>query len=573
MKKHTIFKLFSLILCVAVLCGCGLEEPVSTQATTPTQPQEVLIEGSIAASPDKVYEFPDNRPVFSLEGSFYDSPIFIELKTATPATIYYTTDGSEPDETDKLYDPEEGIHLLRQNRDFPDARVIKARAYYSDGTVSEVAAHTYFCAASVKERFTTAVFSISGEASDLTEGPDGIFYGDNYHQRGDDTEREVFIEAWDSDGNRLFAQYSGIRIYGGASRESSIKSMKLYARKSYSSGIGKFHTDVFGTLVQDGSGNTVAEYDKLVLRNSGNDFQFGFIRDELCQTLAMQAGFTDYEAVLPAVVYLNGEYYGLFWLHESYCDDYFKNKYPNETAQGEFIIAEGTEQWKSEEEDEGKEVYAQEYNQLYETYSQADLTDEATYEALRQRIDVENYLDYFAFNIYINNNDWPQNNYKCYRYVPAAGEELTGVYDGRWRYLLHDTDFSFHIYSSAEVAADYNNIKQILDPSSGRYAPLFAALMHRSDCREYFLGKLEELAQGALSGENVTRVLYDMHVARCTEQDYMYEHMAALKKAGDSSFWTNSYVLSENMDLIRGFANHRADYILRYAQKALEKYE
>lgn len=575
MKKRGFWKLLTILLCITLtLCGCGGEEPVPEEtAPQETVYGEVFQHGYTAAAPDKVYEFPDDRPVFSLENTFYSTQILIELKTKEPADIYYTTDGSEPDRTDILYDPEEGIYLLPEKSDFPSALTYKARAYYPDGTESAVAVHTYFCAENIEERFTTPVFVISGEAAVLTEGPDGIFFGENYHHRGDDTEREVFMEGWDENGNRLFAQYCGIRIYGGASRANSIKSMKLYARKSYSSGIGKFHMDIFQTPVEDDSGKIVDEYDKLVLRNSGNDHQFGFIRDELCQNLAMQAGFTDYEAVVPAVAYLNGEYYGFFWLHESYCDDYFKNKYPNKEAQGEFIIAEGTDQHKNEDEDEGKEVHSIEYNNTYGAFADADLTNETIYNQLRMHIDVENYLDYFAFNIYINNNDWPQNNYKCYRYVPAEGERFEGVYDGRWRYLLHDTDFSFHIYSSNEVAADYNNIEKILDPESNRYAPLFAALMHRADCREYFLAKLTELSEGVLSGENVTETLYTMHIDRCTEQDYMYAHMSALRKAGDESFWSSAYTLAENMDLIRAFANDRDDYILRYAEEALSQFE
>lgn len=575
-------KLLVILLCLSILWGCGQQNPAPSvpegtgqqSSTGTTGPLEIQQHGYIAANPDRAYEFPDERPVFSLDGGFYDCPILLELKTQQSAAVYYTTDGSEPDRTSTLYDPTEGIYVLcEEASDFPKPLVVKARAYYDNGVVSEVAVHTYFVAQGIRERFTTAVFAIYGDPAELTEGPDGIFYGDNCYKRGDDTEREVFIEAWDTEGNRMFSQYSGLRIYGGASRGNTIKSVKIYARKSYSSGIGKFHTDIFSTPIEDGSGNLVDEYDKLVLRNAGNDHQFGFIRDELCQVLAMQAGFTDYEAVVPAVVYLNGEYYGLFWLHESYCDDYFKNKYPNAEAQGEFVVVEGTERWKNEDEDGGKEQQAIAYNEMYNTYAYADLTNEETYQELLQHIDVENYLRYCAFNIYINNNDWPQNNYKCYRYVPEGEEALTGVYDGRWRYLLHDTDFSFHIYESWEVAADYDNIGKILDPDSNRYAPLLDALMHRSECREYFMNYLTELSEGVLSRSNVVDTLYDLHISRVNEQDYMYLHMENLRNAGDDSFWSHSGILSQNLDLIRNFAGRRDNFILDYAAQALEKYE
>lgn len=575
MSRLKILLLLVLVLSVlASVSGCSdNQNPQETTLPQQLAQSEVFEHGYYSAAKDKIYVFDDNRPVFSLENSFYSAAIFVELKTKDDAVIYYSMDGSEPDRTDILYDPEEGIYIQAERSDFPTARTIKARAYYPDGSESAVAAHTYFSAENIEERFTTPVFVISGESSVLTDGPDGIFYGENYHNRGDSTEREVFIESWDADGNRMFAQYSGIRIYGGASRASSIKSMKLYARKSYSSGKGKFDMNIFQTPVEDGSGAVVEEYDKLVLRNCGNDFQFGFIRDEMCQRLAMQAGFTDYEAVVPAVAYLNGKYYGFFWLHESYCDDYFKNKYPNKDAKGEFVIAEGNEQYKNEDEDDGKEEFYAEYNRIYNIFSKADLTDDAVCGQLAQFIDIQNYLDYFAFNIYINNNDWPQNNYKCYRYVPVENEKYEGVYDGRWRYLLHDTDFSFHIYESREVAAKYNNIKKILDPSSNRYAPLFAALMHRADCRDYFMNKLTELSEGVMSCENVTQTLYAMHTERCNEMDFLYVHMDALRKAGDDSFWTSSHTMSQNMDLIRAFARDRDEYILDYARLALKAYE
>lgn len=576
-----------MVLLALLLSGCAVPaEPVQTQTAVtqptgstqavqlPTEPQyqEVLEKGQTVASDENVYTFPDDRPVFSLEGTFYTTDILVELLTASEATIYYTLDGSEPDDTDLLY-TDEGILLRRQRGDFPDARTIKARAYYANGLVSDVAVKTYFTAKDVDTRFTTLVFSVTGEPQELTEGPDGIFYGENYHQRGRESEREVYVEAWDTEGELFLSQYCGARVYGGASRASSIKSMKLYARKSYSSGDGKFDTDIFGTLVQDGSGDIIEEYDKMVLRNGGNDFQFAYIRDEMCHLLAKEAGFTDYEMVIPAVCYLNGEYYGFFWLHESYCDDYFKNKYPNDDARGEFVVCEGTEQWKKEDPDEGKEEFAKHYNQVYEIFSQADLTVDIVYDQLCKFIDIENYLDYFAFNIYINNWDWPQNNYKCYRYCPAEGEALEGVYDGRWRYLLHDTDYSFGMYGMGETQAQYNNIVKILDPNSDRYAPLFDALMHRADCREYFLAKLEELAYGALSSQNVLAKVNAIMQERAAEQAYYYEFMEQKRKEGVSDLWSHPDHLEGYVALIRTFASKRARLIMSYAKTELKEYE
>lgn len=526
----------------------------------------------ISAPEDKAYIFKDNAPVFSLEESFYNADISVELKTANECEIYYTEDGSEPDRSDKLYT--EPIYYECEDTKMPTAHTIKAKAYYADGSESEVSVHTYFTAKGTNEHYSEYVFSISGEPSELTEGPDGIFYGENGEERGRESERQVYLSAWDEWGNQIMGQYCGVRIYGGASRGCTIKSMKLFARKSYSPENGKFATNLFGTQIQDGSGAVITEYDKLVLRNSGNDFQFAFIRDELCQTLAAEAGFTDYEAVVPAVVYLNGEYYGFFWLHESYCDDYFKDKYPNEAAQGKFIIAEGTDREKDIDEEDEESVYSAEYNEMYEKYSQADLTDDTVYGELCEQIDVENYLDYFAFNIYINNRDWPQNNFKCYRYNAVEGEAAyEGVYDGRWRYLLHDMDYSMGLYEQAEVQARYNNLKRILDEKEDRYSPLFAALMEREDCRSYFCDKIYELADGVLDGAHITEVCKQMNGSRQVEQMKYYSHMSQLSKEGDDTMWANASHLNGQLEVIYNFASRREDYMRGFIEEFLSGYE
>lgn len=555
-------------LCMSV-SGCQTtNDPLEESVPETTQATETVISAPV----DKNYIFTSNAPVFSLDHSFYNADISVELKTVESAEIYYTLDGRDPDRNAQLYS--ESLFFDCELTDFPKAHTIKARAYYPDGTESDVAVHTYFVAKGASERFSEYVFSVSGDPSVLTENPDGIFYGENYKNRGRESEREVYLSAWNPKGEQILGQYCGVRIYGGASRESSIKSMKLFARKSYQSGIGAFHTDLFKTPVADGSDDVLNEYDKLVLRNSGNDFQFAFIRDELCQTLAMQAGFADYEAVVPAVCYLNGEYYGLFWLHETYCDDYFKDKYPNDAAMGKFIVCEGTDTEKTVDEEDSESVHAIEFNEMYDKYSASDLTDDAVYEELCSLMDVENYQDYFAFNIYINNRDWPQNNMRCYRYaIPAEETAGDGVYDGKWRFLLHDMDYSMGMYEQPELQPYYNNLSHILTEGDERHSPLFTALMEREDCRSYFSDRMSVLADDVLSSENISDVCSKLNASRYSEQQMYYKHLDNLRNHGDKTIWTYSGHLNGQLGIIRSFAESRGNYMQRFLDEWLASYE
>lgn len=503
---------------------------------------------------------------FSLPSGLYSKDVILTLEEAEGVKeIRYTLDGSKPMASSVLYDGD--ITLSCGAGDFPKAYSVRAVGVMENGEMSEEYSETYLLGKDIESRFTTPVFLIWGNPAELTEAPNGIFYGKNAKKSGRDSEREIYAVAFDKDGNRLFNQEAGVRVYGKASRSWSVKSLKLYARKEY--GKKKFNVgDILGA--KDTEGDDIVKYKRLVLRNTGNDFQFAFIRDEFCQRLAVDAGFSDYERTSPAVAYVNGDYYGFYYLHESYCDEYFKDKYKksDENMSGEFAVIEGGDSYKAgtdENETDSYDAYAAEYQKSYEEFIKLDLKDEENFKRLSDFIDVNNYLDYFAFNIYPNNWDWPQNNYKCYRYYADENTSYgDGVYDGRWRFLLHDIDYTYGIYGQDRSSYKYDNLKLILKEGDERYAPLFAKLMERADCREYFLNKINEYMETVFSPEYSEKVLNEMLSERESEMVYFYRHLDSLRRAGDDSIWSHYSDLKGREDEIREFIRKRPDYMKKY---------
>lgn len=521
---------------------------------------------------------PDPRPLvveapaFSVGSGFYTEEIQVEL-TATPgADIRYTLDGSTPTEKSELYRGPIPVEASSGNN--LKATVLRARTFGAYENVSETTTEVYFVGMGIKNRFKDIVISIVGDPAGLTGTVNGILADKNAENRGRDWEREVSIKIWDKDGDLIIDQDGGVRVYGAYSRRYKIKSLKIFSRKSYDKEHPDFETDIFQTPKADGSG-VMSVYDKLVIRNGGNDFQFAFLRDELNQLLCKEAGFSDYEMVLPAVCYLNGKYYGYFWLHESYCDDYFKEKYgKKEGGRGEFIVVEGSDQSKKEDDDDKeKNEAAAAYNEMYAVYSKADLTDDGAYNELRQLIDVENYLDYFAVNVIVSNKDWPNNNYKAYRYFAASGEEYgDGVYDGRWRYLPHDMDYSYSIYGQREVQPDYDMLVYLLSNGDERSAPLFASLMKREDCKNYFKNKVKSLMETAFSEESINNILDKIMQERSNEMRYYYEYLDTLKTNNwfeQERIWCTPDVLTENVEQIRDFVRRRPGYLMDILEKRL----
>jgi len=508
--------------------------------------------------------------LFNVENEFSSETVTLNIVCPSNAKVYYTLDGTTPTEADTLYT--EPIKFAPLENNLKEIHIFRAVAIFEtadDYYKSSVATRSFFVAKNVNERFCMDVFSVIGEPAELTDSPKGILYGLNYKKKGRENEKMIYLEAFKHGGSNIFSQYAGARVYGGYSRQYAIKSLKFFARKSYDEDNTSFKFKQFDTPKQDGSGKEIKKYDRLVLRSHGNDFQFLFLRDELSQALVKQAGFMDYESCVPAVAYVNGKYYGFFWLHENYCDKYFKEKYGK--ADGNFIVAEGSEKEKAEDED--IQSWIDDYNAKYAEFSALDLTDDANFQKVSEFMDVNNYLDYMSWNIAINNFDWPNNNYKCYRFVPDEGASTgEGVFDGRWRFLPHDMDYAYGLYDQRETLPGYDTLKIVLKESDNRGAPLLAKLLERKDCRAYFKAKTYEYFDGVLDGANIIKTYEELDAMRKDEMPYYFDLLKEIQKT-DWSVWASADSYAGFTKSLYDFAEKHEEAALRYLEEHLPDIE
>ena len=568
---------YVLLLATVMLCCAGCDKKNAIEVDVQTEVDNSDRKGKETTEDAGTKNQQEGTKIwFSETGYFYDKNIELELLSEKEGSIYYTMDGTDPNVEQKLY--EKAINLKAGKE--VKAVCIKAKAFYEDGTESDTIVHTYFVGEGVDTRFDTLVFSVTTDPYNLYDYEYGIFVEGklredyvkenpykkidppapaNYNMRGRESEREVYLEILEPDGTGVVEQAAGIRTYGGWSRANLQKSIKIFARKDYDLENNKLRYKFFPTkLSANGDGKTPNAFKRLVLRNSGNDNGFGFIRDELFQTLASKADYLDYEAVRPATLFVNGEYRGVYWLHDVYCDEYFEENYGD--YEGAFEILEGGEVYKSLDDDGENAKAVEDYDTMYNKYSEMDLTDNATFDKLCQEVDVENYLSYFALQAYIGNEDWPHNNYRTYRYYTSNGEEYREApFDGKWRYLLHDLDYSFAIYGGG---ARIDNIYKYVGKNGEVQSecPLFGQLMKRADCKEIFLKQTLDLINGAFKPENLNATLEEMNTSRWNEQMNMY----GKKLITD---WVMPEMLEERMEEIMAYGAERAEYILTKYQQ------
>lgn len=523
---------------------------------------------------DKKQEEVNNAPLyltFSHQDTFYSEAIQVEITCKdSEAEIYYTLDGSTPDKTDTKY---KGAIPIKSGSEVK-ATTIKAISF-KGSEQSEVQTKSYVTGRDVFERFddSTYVFVLSSDPYNLYDYYYGVcvegyvrdqwleneYKGGeipynapaNWFLRGRESERDMYVEVYDNKGNQLIDQAAGGRVVGGVSRAVDQKSWRLFARNEYSEGNGKFKYPFFEGA-SDAYGQFITRYDRITLRNNANDREFASIRDEVAMELAKQAGFPDTQETVPAAVFLNGEYYGFSWLHEAYCNGYLEMTYGGN--KDNYKIISGIESKAEESDDEVDQQSIGDYTYVVDL-AKGGLTDNAKFEEFCSLVDIDNLMLYYAIQTYINNEDWPGNNFKAWRYYPSENEETNSPYlDGKWRFLLFDAEYGMGLYGNGyrEPTISYLLNGQHM----GGKSVFLTALLERDDMKMQFANTLCDLMYGKFSYENAVSVVEDK-IALCDK-----ECMYALNH-GITSTWANENTFNESRNQIRDFFRNRDKIIIR----------
>ncbi len=492
--------------------------------------------------------------------------------------------------------------------------VVKAAARYSDGSYSPVATSTYFVGtpeehieglaeSTAAAGYSLAVISISVDYDDMFGYERGIYvkgatfynaleqyrdshngrvdddaraYAANYKQRGRDWERPAHIEFFEFDtagASLAFSQDCGIRVQGNYSRSDLQKGLRLIADTEY--GDNRFRYAIFGDRITDEKGETIDKFKSVVLRAGGNCAFLAKFNDTYWQSLCTSLD-CDTKASRPCVVYLNGEYWGLYVLEEDYSKQYFSTHYG--VNHDDVVVYKGDAEtyeigYKLDigEVPEGAEVDYY-YKQLLSFFSATkDLKSQSAYDAFSKLVDVESVRDYFAAEIWINNKwDWPGKNWSMWRTLTM--DENNEYADCRWRFSFYDVEFGG--ISGADDTRT-NTIKEdnykplgLLDMDTGNPAVLcFAYLMTNEGFRADFYEKLRSLGENEFDRETALAKLEEFENIYGPLFDQFFE-----RYPGTGSYHgaiESGYGSSEN---IRIFLNGRHENIEKMIDWAEKQY-
>jgi len=304
----------------------------------------------------------------------------------------------------------------------------------------------------------------------------------NYNRKGRESEIPATIEYFPADENRQgFISNLGIRIMGAVSRTFLQKSFRCTFREEYGEKNLKYEL-IPGNQRSDGKG-PLNKYKTFNIRDGGNDHKFMMYRDKVLQTLVKDRDFETQQQDA-VVVYLDGEFWGIYDICEDYNDHYIANNYDID-KKNVIIVKKNVVK-------DGEESDLALFNKTVDKIYNEDMSIQENYVKISEEFDTEAFAWYSAFHFYIENRDsiFQDNNWALWR-VRDPVQNVTYA-DGKWRFLLYDTESSSGLkytdYEPPVILGDALNKTSSLAENIG--SKLLVSLLENRDFKNLFINAL-----------------------------------------------------------------------------------
>ncbi len=428
-------------------------------------------------------------PALSPSPGFYDQALELEASSSEAgATIRLSYDGAAPDETSELYEGPVEVVALRQ------PVVVRARAWVDGLWPSRIATATYSQSTAPLD-YGLDVVSLVVDPFDLYDEETGIaayglpdydssypYFGANFWE---DWERDAHVQIFDPAGELVFEQDAGVKVHGGYTRAFEQKSWRLIARAAY--GPDRLDHAFFPHETQ-------SSYKIMVLEGVGdwcpthteNSFVSQLFRDgdgHHFHTL-------DTQAWEPAVLYLNGEFWGLYAYREKIDEHWIEAHHGADPDKLDRIecTADGTPLWWRLQQGSWEA-----FDGLNMFVDNSDLSDPEAWEEFQTMLDVENFATAIIATGYWGNTDWWNNNIKMWRQREEGAP---------FRHVVFDLGHSWpsYLYDHVGVSVGFSDLGM----------PIADALANE-EFRVLLANQGSDFLNTVLAAEHALPVLDDMH--------------------------------------------------------------
>jgi len=364
------------------------------------------------------YDYYTKTPSFDVEAGFYEDEQTVTITNNEPnnTVLRYTIDGNDPTTDSPIY---------TEPLNIKETTVVKAKAFSTVTKIlpGKIEFATYF----INETFTLPVFSVA--AKDVLElaGGEG------------DLIPIGSLEYFDNSKERVATSYGSLNKHGQDSWVLPHRSIDWISRDEmgYSKAVD---APLFSYSKRD-------EYQKFMFRNSGDDNYPALpdedhqgsthIRDEYVQTLAQQGDMNlDLRAVERVILFLNGQYWGLYGMRERAVDHDYTDEYYD---QGKYDL-QYLSTWGATEIEYGGRKAKQDWESIRDFVLDNDMSDKDNYQIAEDSINMVSLIDYMVMNLAVVASDWLNYNTGWWRGLNEKGDHK------KWGYILWDLDATFDYY-------------------------------------------------------------------------------------------------------------------------------
>ncbi|MCB0705686.1 MAG: CotH kinase family protein [Saprospiraceae bacterium] len=395
----------------------------------------------------------------SVDPGFYDAPITVTLATAEPnSMIRYTTNGSDPNSTSAIYTNAIPINTTT---------VLRARVYSNDNAVLPgfIETNTYF----IGVEHTVPVISIAGNSVlNLLNGSQSYPVGS--------------FEYYEEDGSFIDEAVGEFNKHGNDSWAYPQRGIDYITRDEFG-----YNDDIDHKIF---AAKDRTDFQRLILKAAANDnypFEDGaHIRDayvhELSQRADMELDERSYE---PSVLYVNGEYWGVYDTREKVDDhDYTKEYYDQGKEWIDFIKT-----WGGTWQEYGS---WDDWYDLHDFILSNDMADAANYDYVKTQFNVLSLIDYMILNTHVVCKDWLNWNTAWWRGRKPTGGAQT------WRYALWDLDATFGHYVNYTGVPDTSPNADPCDNEDYTsdfegHVDLVVALMENEDFHQLYVNRYADM--------------------------------------------------------------------------------
>jgi gliding motility-associated-like protein len=459
------------------------------------------------------------KPVFNVQAGFYTSPQTITITCPdASATIRYTLDGSDPIATSTVYSAPITISTTK---------VLRAAAFGTN-LPSFTETNTYF----INVTHSIPVVAVCGAGLNtlLINGnqiePIGGF--ELFEDNG------VFIDEGQGDFNE----------HGNDSWFYNQRGFDFIMRDQYGYN-GDLEHQIFPDKTRD-------NFQRLILKPAASDnysFEQGaHIRDAFIHTLSIRADMKlDERTSRPCVLYLNGNYWGVYEIREKADDHDYTDYYYN---QDKFHL-EYLKTWGGTWEEYGAPNALANWNALKNYIATNNMGNPTNFAYVDSQLNWESLCDYFMFNSFVVNQDWLNWNTAWWRGTDPLGDKK------KWRYALWDMDATFGHYVNYtgipddSPNADPCNVENLPNPGGQGHTEILEKLINENPIVEqYYITRYADLANTYFSCDYLIPLL-----------DSMVNEIAP-EMTGQCQKWGGSYTnWQSKVTELRNFINSRCTAI------------